>query len=98
MYILNEAKTKLYDMTCMSHVFLNEKEDAVLICGSLYRVDKPAAITLGRYWSTQMAKDVLQSLCMALKRDAFIYEMPTAADMEKRARVRDARVSRHGGS
>jgi hypothetical protein len=98
MYILNEAKTKLYDMTCMSHVFVNEKEDAVLICGAFYRVDIPAPITLGRYWSKQMAKDVLNDLCMALKRDEVIFEMPAVADMEKRHRVLDARIARHGGS
>lgn len=99
MYILNEAKTKLFDMTCLSHVYVNEKEDAVLISGAFYRGEGPVStVTLGRYRSTQMAKEVLQDLCMELNRDSCIYEMPVAADMEKRKTVRDARVARKGGS
>lgn len=99
MYILNAEKTKLFDLTCMSHVFVNEKGDAVLICGSIYRGEGPVGtVTLGRYWSVQMAKEVLHDICIALYRDAPIFDMPAAADMAEQKRVRDARVSRRGGS
>lgn len=95
MFILNQTCTEIVNADLEERICVVNQPDAkLIIVGSR---NDTRAITLGRYETMKVARDVLFELFTAL-RSGEDYEMPWSEIVNGEKHVRDARTKRRGGS
>ena len=94
---MDYKKSTIHDTAFIQRFVIAAKPGNVwLVCAALGCNDP--LITLGRYYSKDIANDVFMQLFTALHCGDSHFEMPTIDDENEERRVHDARVKRRGGS